>query len=51
MPLVSYVGQFINILKKSIIYVFHPIYIFKTLKVALELACFQTTEHANNVYT
>lgn len=38
-----------NIFKKSIIYVIP--FIFSTLKVALESACFKITEHASNVST
>lgn len=45
---ISYMGRFINILKKPITYVtpfrFPTI---KTLQVALELACFKITEHAS----
>lgn len=42
-------GWLMNIFKKSIIYVIP--FIFSTLKVALESACFKITEHASNVST
>lgn len=37
--------------EKSIISIFHPIYILHHLKVALELACFKTIEQAQGCYT
>lgn len=42
-------GWLINIFKKSIIYV--TPFIFSTLNVALESACFKIIEHASNVST
>lgn len=42
-------GWLINVFKKSIIYV--TPFIFSTLNVVLESACFKIIEHASNVST